>query len=43
MKWFDYEISGELKNADWIDQNGLFIGNHQFDIQKQIRKLRNIL
>lgn len=43
MKWFDYEISGELKNADWIDQNGLFIGNHQFDIQPQIKKLRDIL
>lgn len=43
MQWFDYEIAGELKNADWIDQNGLFIGNHQFDIQAQIKKLRDIL
>ena len=43
MQWFDYEIAGELKNADWIDQNGLFIGNHQFDIQTQIKKLRDIL
>lgn len=29
LKWFDYEISGELKNADRVDLHGFFVGNHQ--------------
>ena len=36
MKYFNYEIHGELTNAELIDRNGLFVGNHQFKIRKQI-------
>lgn len=43
LKWFDYEIHSELKNADILDTNGLFIGNHQFDIRDKISKLREII
>ena len=32
VKYFDYEIHGDLKNAEYIDQNGLFIGNHHYDL-----------
>lgn len=32
MKYFDAEIFGELPNADHIDQNGLFVGNHHYPI-----------
>jgi CDP-6-deoxy-D-xylo-4-hexulose-3-dehydrase len=32
IKYFDYEIHGDLKNANYIDQNGLFIGNHHYDL-----------
>lgn len=32
LKYFDYEVHGALKNADYIDQNGLFIGNHHYPI-----------
>ncbi|MES2767739.1 MAG: DegT/DnrJ/EryC1/StrS family aminotransferase [Bdellovibrionota bacterium] len=39
LKWFDYEISGALPNAEWIDQNGLFIGNHHIDMKEEIKKL----
>lgn len=39
MKYFDYEIHGELSNAELIDKNGLFVGNHQVDIQEQINYL----
>lgn len=39
LKWFDYEISGSLPNAEWIDQNGLFIGNHHVDMSSEIKKL----
>ncbi len=43
LKWFDYEIHGELKNADWIDQNGLFVGNHQYDISQELNYLNDTL
>ena len=36
MKYFNYEIHGELTNAELIDINGLFVGNHQFEIKEQI-------
>lgn len=32
VKYFDSEVHGTLKNAEHIDQNGLFIGNHHFPI-----------
>lgn len=32
VKYFDYQVHGILKNAEHIDQNGLFIGNHHYPI-----------
>jgi len=43
MKYFNYEIHGELTNAELIDKNGLFVGNHQFDIQEQISYLLRLI
>ena len=43
MKYFNYEIHGELTNAELIDRNGLFVGNHQFDISQQIDYLASNL
>ncbi len=43
LKWFDYEISGSLKNADRIDQFGFFVGNHQINMQSQIKGLRKLM
>lgn len=43
MKWFDYTIHGELKNADDIDKNGLFVGNHHYYIKEEIIELHNII
>ncbi len=43
IKYFDYEISGVLKNAEYIDKNGLFVGNHQFDIKDKIDYLNQVL
>ena len=34
INYFDYEIYGDLKNANYIDQNGLFIGNHHYDLSE---------
>ncbi len=32
VKYFDSEVHGSLKNAEHVDQNGLFVGNHHFPI-----------
>ncbi|EQC45790.1 DegT/DnrJ/EryC1/StrS aminotransferase family protein [Bacteriovorax sp. BSW11_IV] len=36
IKYFDYEIHQDLKNSDYIDKNGFFVGNHQFNIKSEI-------
>lgn len=43
VKWFDYEIVGDLKNADFIDKHGFFVGNHQFDITDKLDYLYQTL
>lgn len=43
MKYFDYAVHGDLTNADYIDQNGLFIGNHHYDISEAIDILYNMM
>lgn len=39
-EYFDYSISNNLKNADHIDKNGLFIGNQHYKLFDIIMKLR---
>lgn len=39
LKFFDYEVAGTVENAEYIDTNGLFVGNHQMDIKRQITLL----
>jgi CDP-4-dehydro-6-deoxyglucose reductase, E1 len=43
MKYFDYEIHGELKNADYLHENGLFVGNHQIGLEDEINYLAEVL
>lgn len=43
VKFFNHEIHGKLTNAEWIDSNGLFIGNNQVDIRSQIDLLAKAL
>ena len=33
VNYFNYEVNDSLKNANWIDENGLFIGNHHVDMK----------
>ncbi len=42
VKYFDAEIHGTLKNADHIDQNGLFVGNHHFPIPEAFAALAKL-
>jgi CDP-6-deoxy-D-xylo-4-hexulose-3-dehydrase len=42
VKYFDFEIFGDLKNADYIDLNGLFIGNHHYSMNEAIKCLASL-
>jgi CDP-6-deoxy-D-xylo-4-hexulose-3-dehydrase len=42
VKYFDSEVFGELKNADHIDSNGFFIGNHHYSIAEAIEALKSL-
>lgn len=43
LRWFDYSISGQLSNADTVDQRGLFIGNHHFPLETEFKTLQSAL
>ncbi|MBO5063493.1 MAG: DegT/DnrJ/EryC1/StrS family aminotransferase [Campylobacter sp.] len=43
IKYFDYEIHGELKNAKYLQENGFFVGNHQVDISQQIELFNKVV
>ncbi|HHD0646052.1 TPA: DegT/DnrJ/EryC1/StrS family aminotransferase [Campylobacter coli] len=43
IKYFNYEIHNELKNAKYIHERGFFVGNHQFSIGEQINLFKKVL
>ena len=43
MKFFDYEIHQELKHADYLHDNGLFVGNSQVCLEEEIKFLAEVL
>tara|TARA_B100001057_G_scaffold500990_1_gene619516 strand:- start:6337 stop:7512 length:1176 start_codon:yes stop_codon:yes gene_type:complete len=43
LKHFDYEVFRSVDNAEYIDKNGLFIGNHHFDVSQELNNIKNIL
>lgn len=42
VKYFDSEVFGTLKNAEHIDQNGLFVGNHHYPIPAAVEALQQL-
>ena len=42
MKYFDYEVPFDMKNAEYIDNNGLFIGNHHFSMDEAVDKVQQL-
>jgi CDP-6-deoxy-D-xylo-4-hexulose-3-dehydrase len=42
MEYFDFEIHDTLKNADYIDANGLFVGNHHYPLPEAIEVLKTL-
>jgi len=43
IRYFDYEIVGEIINANIIHDRGFFVGNHPMDLKPQIEKLKDVL
>jgi CDP-6-deoxy-D-xylo-4-hexulose-3-dehydrase len=43
VKYFHSEVHGSLKNADHIDQHGLFIGNHHYPMTEALEVLKNMI
>jgi CDP-6-deoxy-D-xylo-4-hexulose-3-dehydrase len=43
LEYFDYEVSGGVENAEYLDEYGLFVGNHQVDIKGSIKSLFDII
>ena len=43
MKFLDFEIYGDLKNAKLLHTNGLFVGNHHKPLKNELIHLKNII
>ena len=43
MKYFNYEIHSELKNADHLHFNGFFIGNHSYCLKNNFEILTSLI
>jgi len=39
IEYFNFEVFGNLKNADYLHENGLFIGNNSIDISDHLKRL----
>ena len=42
IKFFNHEVHNSLKNAEYLDKNGLFIGNHHYPIPDAFKALLTI-
>ena len=42
VKYFDSEVHGHLKNAEHVDKNGLFVGNHHYPMKEAISQLQKM-
>ena len=42
MKYFDYEVHQKLINADYLHENGFFVGNSQLDLENEINFLAKL-
>jgi len=42
IKYFNSEVHGQLKNAEYIDRNGLFVGNHHYPIDSAFEALAQL-
>lgn len=43
IEYFDYTIHDELKNSNILHDNGLFIGNHHFNVKEKLDEIYELL
>ena len=43
IRYYDYDVVGEIKNAYTAHDRGFFVGNHPFDLTDQIERLHSVL
>jgi len=43
VKLFNHEVFDRLNNAEYVDKNGLFVGNHHYDISGSLDLLYDVL
>jgi CDP-6-deoxy-D-xylo-4-hexulose-3-dehydrase len=43
LKYFNYEISGEIINAEKISKNGFFVGNSHLDLEQELNFFKTTL
>ena len=43
IKHFDYELVGEMTNGIIAHDNGIFVGNHPFDLSPQIKRFHQVM
>ena len=43
LTYFDFEISGTLENSEYMDKNGLFVGNSHIDLSSEITFLSTLM
>jgi len=43
VKFLDYSIHGTLANANAIDEGGLFIGNHHYDVSSELENVGELV
>jgi len=43
LEFFDYEVGSSIECAEYIEEHGLFVGNHQVDLTRQLSLLSNAL
>ena len=43
LSYFDYDDSGDYTASELVEENGLFVGNHQIDLSEEIKHLHKVL
>ena len=43
LEYFDYSVSGSVPNSEYIESYGLFEGNHQVNLNAEIKHLHSVL
>jgi CDP-6-deoxy-D-xylo-4-hexulose-3-dehydrase len=43
LRWLPHSVAGSLRNAEELDRAGLFVGNHGFDLTREIEYLGEVL